>query len=64
MNRRAFEAHLRAHGCRLLRHGSKHDLWGNPANGAKAPVPRHRTLKKPLVRGVCRILAIPLPGGI
>jgi hypothetical protein len=64
MNRRAFEAHLRAHGCRLHRHGSKHDLWGNPANGALSPLPRHRLLKKPLVRGLCHRLDIPLPDGI
>jgi hypothetical protein len=64
MNRRAFEAHLRAHGCQLQRHGSKHDLWRNAANGAKSPLPRHRTLKMPLVRGVCRMLDIPLPHGV
>ncbi|WP_020475182.1 type II toxin-antitoxin system HicA family toxin [Zavarzinella formosa] len=53
MNRREFEEHLRSHGCQLHRHGSKHDLWLNPSNGAKSPVPRHRTLKKPLIRGIC-----------
>ena len=64
MNRRDFEAYLRDQGCRLHRHGAKHDLWRNAANGAKSPLPRHKTLKKPLVRGVCRQLDIPPPDGI
>ena len=64
MNRRDFETHLRNQGCILHRHGSKHDLWRNPSNGAKSPLPRHKTLKKPLIRGVCRQLDIALPNGI
>ena len=32
---------LKAGGCRLLRHGSRHDIWTNPETGAIAPVPRH-----------------------
>lgn len=28
-------------GCTLHRHGGRHDLFLNPANGRKAPVPRH-----------------------
>lgn len=28
-------------GCHLLRHGSRHDKWINPANGHTAMVPRH-----------------------
>jgi hypothetical protein len=64
MNRREFEEHLRAQGCELHRHGAKHDLWRNPGNGQKAAVPRHRRIKKPLARGVCRKLDIPLPTGL
>ena len=64
MNRRDLEAHLRAHGCELLRHGARHDIWQNPANDQKAGVPRHRVVKKPLVRGICRKLAVPHPDGL
>lgn len=32
---------LKTGGCRLLRHGSRHDIWKNPETGATAPVPRH-----------------------
>jgi len=28
-------------GCYLERHGSKHDIYRNPVNGKKSPVPRH-----------------------
>ncbi|MBP3958726.1 type II toxin-antitoxin system HicA family toxin [Gemmata sp. G18] len=64
MNRTDFEKHLRANGCSLHRHGAKHDMWVNSANGNKAAVPRHKTIKKPLVRGVCAKLGIPTPPGI
>jgi hypothetical protein len=64
MNRRKLEAHLRGHGCTLHHHGSKHDVWGNPANGKVAPVPRHKQVKKGTVRSICRILDIPVPDGL
>jgi hypothetical protein len=64
MNRRKFEAHLRANGCTLHHHGAKHDVWINPANGQTASVPRHRQIKKGTVRGICRALDIPLPDGL
>jgi hypothetical protein len=35
-------------GCVLDRHGGRHDLFRNPANGRKAPVPRHREIKETL----------------
>lgn len=63
MNRREFEKHLRSNGCGLHHHGAKHDMWINSANGQKAAVPRHKNIKKPLVRGVCKKLEIPLPDG-
>lgn len=34
---------LKAGGCRLLRHGSRHDVWINPKTGATTFVPRHDT---------------------
>jgi hypothetical protein len=64
VNRREFEDHLRTQGCEFHRHGAKHDLWRNPGNGEKAAVPRHRTIKKPLARGICRKLGVPLPPGL
>jgi hypothetical protein len=63
MNRRKLEKHLREHECELLRRGAKHDVWWRPDTEAMAPVPRHRTIKKPTVRAICRQLGIPLPDG-
>jgi hypothetical protein len=64
MNRREFESHLRQHECELHHHGGRHDVWLNRANLAQAPVPRHRKLKKGTVRGICRILQIPIPPSV
>jgi mRNA interferase HicA len=35
-------------GCELDRHGKRHDLYVNPRNGRKAPVPRHTEIKNSL----------------
>jgi len=64
VNRRELEKHLRSHGCHLDHHGAKHDIWINPANSKTSQVPRHKTLKKPLVRGICKTLDIPIPPGL
>ena len=61
MNRRGFERHLRQHGCFLHHHGGNHDIWVNSVTGAQAPVPRHPTLKRGTVRGICQRLGISPP---
>ncbi|MGA2378523.1 MAG: type II toxin-antitoxin system HicA family toxin [Spirochaetia bacterium] len=63
MNRRALEKHLRAHGCFLNHHGSRHDVWVNPRTQTHSPVPRHTTIKKATARGICKILGVPAPLG-
>lgn len=50
MKRRDFLRQLVAAGCYLRRHGKRHDLYVNPSNGRKAPVPRHNELKDSLCR--------------
>ncbi|MCE9546438.1 MAG: type II toxin-antitoxin system HicA family toxin [Planctomycetia bacterium] len=52
MKRRQFVAELAHAGCVLHRHGSRHDIFRNPANGLKAPVPRHSEIAETL----CRII--------
>ena len=42
MKRQAFIRELEQAGCELHRNGKRHDIYRNPANGKKAPVPRHR----------------------
>jgi hypothetical protein len=50
MMRRDFIRTLERRGCVLHRHGSRHDVYLNPASGRKAPVPRHREIPESLCR--------------
>lgn len=44
MKLRDFIQELGKAGCELVRHGNRHDVYRNPANGQQAPVPRHREI--------------------
>ena len=48
MKRRELVRQLEAGGCVLHRHGKRHDIYRNPANGRQAPVPRHREIAESL----------------
>jgi hypothetical protein len=56
VKQKAFLKELRKAGCILHRHGSRHDLYLNPANGRKAPVPRHTEIQDSLCRLIRRQL--------
>ncbi|MCA9414088.1 MAG: type II toxin-antitoxin system HicA family toxin [Candidatus Omnitrophica bacterium] len=58
MKRRAFIRELVDNGCFLKRHGARHDLYQNPRNGRKAPVPRHAEIKNDLCREIRKQLGI------
>ncbi len=45
-------------GCYLLRHGKKHDIYANPRNGKKAPVPRHTEIPTSLCELIRKQLGI------
>ena len=45
-------------GCYLKRHGKKHDIYTNPKNGKKAPIPRHAEIKESLRDLIKRQLGI------
>jgi len=45
-------------GCVLHRHGSRHDLYINPANGKKQPVPRHSEVDDTLAKHIKKNLGI------
>ncbi|MCA9241001.1 MAG: type II toxin-antitoxin system HicA family toxin [Planctomycetales bacterium] len=59
MKRRDLLRHIVDHGCELIREGSNHSWWGNPANGSRTSVPRHREVSDQLARKICRDLGIP-----
>ncbi|MBK1633926.1 addiction module toxin, HicA family [Thiohalocapsa halophila] len=46
-------------GCYLKRHGSRHDIYANPATGKQAPVPRHPEIRESLCRLIRRQLEVP-----
>jgi predicted RNA binding protein YcfA (HicA-like mRNA interferase family) len=58
LNRSEFIRELTQAGCRLLRHGARHDIYENPAKGRKAPVPRHSEIKNSLCRLIRRQLGL------
>ena len=45
-------------GCYLKRHGGRHDIYTNPLNGKRAPVPRHSEIKESLVKLIKKQLGI------
>ena len=48
-------------GCKLVRHGAKHDWYRNPVTGVSQPVARHREIKEHMARHIIRQLGNPLP---
>jgi mRNA interferase HicA len=59
MKRKELLAHLREHGCELLREGARHSWWHNPALNKRSAVPRHTEISDILARKICKDLGIP-----
>ncbi|MBK9215080.1 MAG: type II toxin-antitoxin system HicA family toxin [Chloracidobacterium sp.] len=58
MKRKDLLKHLAANGCVLLRHGSNHDIYLNPKNGMRQPVPRHSEIDENLARHIKKYLGL------
>jgi len=58
MKREEFLKYLRHHSCSLLREGSRHSWWHNPALNKRSAVPRHREIDDQLARKICKDLRI------
>ena len=58
MKRKDLIRQLAAEGCVLLRHGSRHDIYLNPKNGMKQPVPRHSEVDEKLVKHIKKYLGL------
>jgi mRNA interferase HicA len=56
MKHRDLIRELEGKGCKLLRHGGKHDIYHNPKTGQTQPVPRHREINELLARKILRCL--------
>ena len=61
MKRRDLLRHLTAHGCVLVREGSRHSVFYSPKENTTSTVPRHSEINDYLARKICRDLRIPLP---
>ena len=58
MKRKDLVKQLAAEGCVLLRHGSRHDIYVNPKNGMKQPIPRHNEIDANLVKHIRKYLGL------
>jgi len=58
MKRRELIRQLEQAGCVLLRPGSRHDIYVNPKNGLKQPVPRHREVDNALAKHIRKYLGL------
>jgi mRNA interferase HicA len=58
MKRKEFIQELEKSGCVLHRHGSRHDIYLNPATGQKSLVPRHTEIKDSLCRLILKQLGL------
>ena len=58
MKRKDLIRQLEKAGCVLLRHGSRHDIYANPTNGRKQPVPRHSEVDEQVARHIKKFLGI------
>jgi len=63
VKKRDLERHLSANGCVLARQAANHEVWRNTATGQRTTVPRHKEIKPPTARGICRQLGVPVPTG-
>ena len=59
MKRHELIDHPRRHGCEMAREGTRHTIFSNPTNRAKAPVPRHSEIDNRLANKICRELDTP-----
>lgn len=58
MKRTELVRQLEQQGCRLHRHGGRHDIYINPTTGQKQPVPRHSEIDNALAKHIRRYLGL------
>ena len=58
MKRKELLRQLTESGCVLYRHGAKHDIYTNPKNGKKQPVPRHGEIEDTLAEHIKKYLGL------
>ncbi|MBV6341541.1 type II toxin-antitoxin system HicA family toxin [Candidatus Magnetobacterium casensis] len=58
MKRKELIRYLIGNGCHLHRHGLRHDIYLNPKNNKKQPVPRHNEIEDTLIKHIKKFLDI------
>jgi len=58
MKRHELLKKLHDENCEFLKHGSRHDIYINPVNLRRAPVPRHNEIPDSLCRLILKQLGI------
>jgi len=58
MKRKEFIRQIEKEGCRLLRIGSKHDIYINSKTSQKQPVPRHQEIDNDLIKHIRKYLGL------
>ncbi len=58
MKRKELIRQLEQAGCVLLRPGTNHDIYFNPASGQKQPVPRHVEIDNALAKHIKKYLGL------
>lgn len=58
MKRQAFIREREQAGCEFVRHGRRHDLYRNPANGRQTTIPRHREDQETLCQVIRKHLGL------
>lgn len=58
MKRSELLKQIKKEGCKLLRSGSRHDIYINPTTGQKQPIPRHSEIDNTLANHIKKYLGI------
>ena len=58
MKRSELLKQIKKEGCKLLRSGSRHDIYINPKTGQKQPIPRHYEIDNTLAKHIKKYLGI------
>ncbi len=56
MKKRDLIRFLEKMGCRLIRHGGRHDWYQNPVTKVAQPVPRHNEINENLAKHIIKML--------
>ncbi|MGO9375796.1 MAG: type II toxin-antitoxin system HicA family toxin [Syntrophobacteraceae bacterium] len=56
MKRKELVKRIEEAGCVLIRHGSKHDWYQNPATRLCQPIPRHKEINERLTKHILKML--------